>query len=205
MELIVVLAMLVALAGLVIPNIASSRIDASIRTTNASMVAIRDAMIRYWTDTKYLALDNTTAARDIDTSDATEPDSALNRFQIRWLFVSPVSGVATPDYDPDTRLGWNGPYVVQRTGDYQIDIGSNFTTLYGNADGPALLNAISTAQSPIPTPLIVQAIDDGTIVDCRVVSAGDDGVIDIPNNKATTDLNETDIDDDQFVAFTLRR
>lgn len=191
-ELLVVLFILAALAGIIVPLLSGARDDSAEQATEASLVAVRDAVIRQWTDTKYVNLPGT------PTSVATESQ----RFHLRWLFESPVSGTAASDFDPDTRIGWNGPYVAQFTGRYEIDNSSNFTSVYGSANDPAVLDAFTGR------PVVIQVVGAASPYDVRVVSAGLDGELDIDPSNATADLEPegglVPVDDDIYISFVLR-
>lgn len=187
-----VLFILIGLGGLMAPLITGVREDSADRTTKATLVAIRDAMLRQRVDTKYVAL---TGSPDTVAEES-------ERFQIRWLFESPVSGVATSDFDPDSRVGWNGPYLASFTGRYQINALTNFTATYGANDDPALLDSFNGS------PIVVQVVGTTAPFDLRVVSAGPDGVLDIAPTDATTDLvpegGSQSVGDDVYVSFVLR-
>ena len=174
-ELVVVLAVLAALSGIAIPLYSGTVHDAYDKATQASLTEIRDAVNQYWSDTKYVVLDGTTTV-------ATESQ----RFEIRWLFKNPRTGDKTVDYDPNTRLGWNGPYIAVSTGD-PIALG-----------GPALIDSWNHV-------IVLQDVDStATPRDVRIVSGGPNGVVDIPSATATDSLTTSDVGDDIYVALSLR-
>lgn len=188
-ELVIVLAILVALGSLVIPQFPESRHSTAVAATRANLVVLRDAATAYFEDTK------TTALPGYPVTLAEEPQ----RFHIRWLFQSPVSGSPVSEFDPDVRLGWNGPYIAMKTGTYGVDAARNLTVLYGDEDDPALLDAFTG------TPIVIQwANAPLRPCDLRIVSAGPDGVVDIPPATATADLTDADVGDDEYVAIQLR-
>lgn len=194
-ELMIVLIVLVALAGILTPLVSTTIEDSAEGTTRASLVAVRDAVMRQWLDTKYVSLPGSGGAPPTIASEA-------ERFQVRWLFDSPVSGSPVSDFDPDTRVGWNGPYLAQFTGRYTIDATRNLVATYGAANDPAILDSFTG------TPVVIQVVGSSSPYDIRVVSAGLDGVIDIDPTDATEDL-ETEggsepVNDDVFVSFVLR-
>ncbi|MEM8666806.1 MAG: type II secretion system protein [Planctomycetota bacterium] len=191
-ELIVVLAILVGLAGLVVPIFSNTYADSAERTTNATLVAARAAMIRQWTDTKYVTLDGSTST----ASDA-------ERFQTRWLFNSPVTGLSAADFDPDTRIGWNGPYLVSSTGRYAVNATTKFIADYGATGDPAIVDSFTGS------PIVFQVVAGPPAsppYDIRVVSAGANGVLDISPTDTTAELEAgtKPIGDDLYVAFILR-
>ena len=108
-------------------------------------------MLQYWHDTKFVQLDGVTTV-------ATE----LQRFNMAWLFTNPVTNTNTIQFDPNLRSGWNGPYLAT-------------STLDSTVGGPGLIDAWNH-------PLTVQYVNPGddAIKDVRIVSAGPNGVVDIP-------------------------
>lgn len=105
------------------------------------------------------------------------------RFQIEWLFNNPVTGDKTVQFDPNLHSGWNGPYMASST----VQFG-----------GPGLLDAWNQ-------PLVAQYTDpNATLKDVRIVSAGPNGVIDIPANTASVALTSNSIGDDLYVSLLLR-
>ena len=174
-ELVVVLMVLAALAGLMMPLFAGTIQNANEVTTRQTLVEIRDAIAEYWQDTKYITLDGVTSV-------ATEAD----RFSIDWLFANPVTGDSTFTFSANTCVGWRGPYLLGTTGDI-VALGS-----------PQLIDAWNN-------PVHVQDVDPSAMLrDVRVVSGGPDGSISIPGSTATTALTTTDVGDDLYVALTLR-
>lgn len=174
-ELVVVLTVLAAMAGLLVPLFTSTVQDANAVVARSSLVHVRDAVMQYWSDGKYVALDGvTTVASD------------SNRLQIRWLFQNPVTGDRTMDFDPNTRIGWRGPYIAQSTADL-IEVGPN-----------ALID-------PWNRVVEIQDVDPSAAVrDVRIVSGGPDGMVAIPTATATNLLTASDIGDDVYVAVELR-
>lgn len=174
-ELVVVLFILAALGSLMVPLCSDNMATAADNVTRASLTQIRDAMLQYWQDTHEVVLDGVATT-------ATEAE----RFDIAWLFSNPVTGDQTVAFDPNTRSGWNGPYLT----------GSNADVAQW---GPAvLLDGWNQA-------IEVQYVTPGSsLKDVRIVSAGRNGVIDLPAATATASLTSADIGDDVYVAITLR-
>ena len=187
-ELVVVLTILVALGSMVIPVLRGTGQRSSDTTTDATLVAVRDALQQWWSDTKYVALPGT------PTTVATEAD----RFQLRWLFENPVTGNSIESFDPDTRIGWNGPYFVDQTGDYTVNAANGFTVDYGTDGDPAVIDSWTAS------PVVIQANDTGTYWDVRIVSAGPDGEVDIDRLTLTDNLTPATRGDDIYVALQLR-
>ena len=174
-ELIVVLGILIALGGVVVPLCSDSLTTAAETVTDATLSETRAAVIQYWRDTKHVTLDGVNSL-------ATESQ----RFEIAWLFADPVTNVTVSQFDANSRIGWNGPYIVCSTAD-AVANGSP-----GVVDGWNQL-------------LTVQYLNPGdSLKDVRIVSAGANGVVDIPANVATADLTTASIGDDHYVALSLR-
>lgn len=189
-ELIVVLAILIGLASLLVPVLTSSREDSAEQTTQASLVALRAAVIQQYQDTRFINYDGTNTV-------AVE----ANRFHLRWLFENPVTGDRTIGFDPVARTGWNGPYLASNTGIYDENQG-NLGTDYGTDDDPTVVDSFTG------TAIVCQVVPGSNPLDVRLVSAGFNGNIDIDQNDATVDLDQEggteSTGDDIYVAFTLR-
>ena len=69
-ELVVVLTIMVAVAGLVVPRLQRTSDNTTEVASRANLVAVRDAVTRYWLDTKYEVLPGppATAGSDTDTT-----------------------------------------------------------------------------------------------------------------------------------------
>ncbi len=170
-----VLLVVAAMAGIAVPVFSGKMVEANETATKASLSEIRDAVMEYWKDTKHVTLDG------IGTV-ATE----AQRFQIDWLFANPVSDDTTVDFDSNTRIGWNGPYIAESTGDI-VALG-----------GPALVDAWNQA-------IVLQDVNSSAdLRDVRIVSGGPNGTVDIPSGTATSALTTANVGDDIYVAIELR-
>lgn len=175
LELVVVLFILAALASVLTPLFTGAIHDAYKVSTESTLVAIRDALQEYWNDTKLVTLDGMATV-------GTESD----RLSIQWLFDNPVTGDDTWDYNPNTRIGWRGPYMLQATGDPLAP------------GAPILIDAWNNS-------IVIQDVNSAaTLRDVRIVSGGQDGSIDIPASTATSALTANDVGDDVYVALSLR-
>ena len=174
-EMVVVLSILAAVSGTLIPLFSGTIANANEVATKRSLIHVRDAVTDYWRDTKYVTLDGIISV-------ATE----TNRFHIDWLFANPVTGDNTWGFSINSRIGWRGPYVLASTGDQVV------------AGSPFLIDAWNQS-------LVMQDVDSAaTPRDVRIVSAGPDGVLTIPASTATAALTPVDVGDDLYVAITLR-
>ncbi len=128
LELIVVLAILVALAAVTVPLLGNRVSSSQIDTTYQTMLAIREAIMGqpgYFPDTKglsggpYFTRSNSTTATAI--ADAAGMPATLND-----LFVNPGFAMANgSSYDPLSRKGWRGPYLNQTMGSLGTDSSGN--------------------------------------------------------------------------------
>lgn len=172
LELIAVLCILIAISGIAIPVCSDQLTSARQTATRSNLIEIQRAMQQYWHDTKLIPLDGIQSV-------ATE----TQRFEITWLFRNPVTNDTTVQFDPNTRSGWNGPYLSASTA-----LGSD----------PDLIDAWNNT-------LQVQYVDPNQdIKDVRIVSAGPDGVLQIPSGTASSLLTSGSIGDDLYVAMSLR-
>ena len=172
-EMIIVLSVLAALSGIMVPLCSSQLSSASQTATRATLAEVQHAMQSYWHDTKLVTLDGLASV-------AIESE----RFEITWLFRSPVTGDSVSQYSPSLRSGWNGPYLLSSTD----ETGGN----------PDLIDAWGN-------PLVVQYVNPtDSVKDVRFVSSGPNGIIDIPPGTATSALTPGSIGDDLYVALMLR-
>jgi len=198
-ELVVVLSLLVALGGLAIRLGSPVREAANEQATRANLAVIRDAIVQHWSDTKLIGFDG----------GATTEAAETNRFHLRWLFRNPIDGssMMTPTY-PEQQIGWNGPYLLAPTGTYTVDATRGFTTDYGTAGDPTVLDSfpVRVGNNTQPgSPIIVQDVNPAlSIRDIRIVSAGANGVIDTPPDATTDSLTIDEVGDDIFVALQLQ-
>lgn len=154
-ELLVVLMVLIAVAGIVIPNVTDLRFGfdgdrktASQIATEKTLMEVRAAILG--------AEDKKGLWRDLGEREADLPQ------KIAELFV-PRVGWST-DFDPNTRLGWRGPYVMDSGARHGVN------NIYGNANDPAILDGWGRS-------IVIQS---PTALTIRLVSAGADGILDTP-------------------------
>lgn len=177
-ELALVVAILVILAGLVLPSLWGMQENTAATATVTSLQSLRACVIG---DGRpgYLA--------DVGQLPGTVGD----------LFVMPPR--ASP-FNPMTRCGWHGPYLQNVTGTYQANPGAGFLATYvRNGDGNvAVLDAWG---SPIVLQAPITADPKQRDLYTRLVSAGPDGVI-------STDPNilypTPDTRGDDVVLFLMR-
>jgi type II secretory pathway pseudopilin PulG len=170
MELIVVLVILIALAGLLVPLVSSTSSNAQDTTTRATMTALRDAVMSYYQDMKGIQVwtDGTTAPPG-----TTGVPLTLKDLQVR---PNDSTGTPVPLFDPFTRRGWRGPYVLQSTGSFLTTLDGSFypttpvVNPYGNPGDLAFVDGWGN-------PIVLQWPQTGDTVatqalNVRLVSAG---------------------------------
>lgn len=219
-ELAVVLTILVALAGLVVPNLVNfAERDVAPTAVNASLIEVRGAVMQYWNDCKYLI------------AEAETLDARFIGIRIDDLVNNPFGPGA--EFDPETGLGWRGPYIVSstlipiNTGLNQPDdlpdafvLDANFNDYFRvDTESESLVPAIV---DPWGTPIVIQDIDAfaglgptplGATRRLRIVSAGsgryEAGDNTIRKNSRVIDCEPQLLEpamtaDDHFVTLDLR-
>lgn len=155
-EMVLVVAILVILAGLVLPMLWGVQDNSASVATTAGLQAIRTAIVGSGPGQPgYLS------------------DMGKLPVTMRDLFIMPTS--ATP-FDPLTSRGWRGPYLLDATGTYQVNA-NGFSVAYGANGDPAVLDSWGH-------PIIIQAAptaSDSNPPNIRLVSAGQDGIVQTPD------------------------
>ncbi len=182
LELTVVLLILIALAGLAIPYIGGTSRKVLCDATDVSMANIKKAIMdRYYLDTLgYFPK---------DTKDKTD----LTDYSLEYLMTKPTEWSV---FDPDSQVGWRGPYVQ---GGMVLDstnegvLLANFKSLtYTNkvlADGQTII--LDSWGRPMILQVTTCSNWDITAVsgDCaRLVSAGFGGGISLANGDIDTQI-----------------
>lgn len=190
LELVVVLMITVALAGVMVPLVTDSATEAREKAAEASLTALRDVVANYWIDSG--------ALKRLPRPNLMVTPTRQDAPQLVFLFANPDHYPdATFTFDPTYRVGWRGPYLREATGIYTV--GGTFTTRYGESGDAAVVD-------PWGNPIVIQ--NPGPIAvglqDVRLVSAGPNGVIDISPTTFSSALNDSNDGDDVYVAFTLR-
>ena len=175
MEMVVVLGVLAALAGLSIPLLSGTHSIAATSTTQSTLREVSRATNMYWADCKFLMLDGVTTV-------ATES----TRFQVRWLFRNPQTDSSSKSYNINTTIGWNGPYLLYPTG------------------SPLQFGDVATIDAWNHAITIQDVSSTSTPRDVRIVSGGPNGLIDIPANVFTSSLDASNTGDDLYVALQLQ-
>lgn len=200
LELTVVLVVMVALAGVMIPLVGTESARARDDATRSTLTALRAAVIQYWND-RVLTDDSVApvlqeAKRLLHVLDENGPPVRDDTPQLAFLMFNPVTLDRTYSFDPQYRVGWRGPYMREATGSYGVNVPNGFTTRYGLDGDPAFLDAWGQ-------PIVIQhpGVING-VQDVRLVSAGGNGVLDTDPTVLTDNLLSTG--DDVYVSFQLR-
>ncbi len=216
LELVVVLMILVALAGVVVPLVSDSVVDSLDTGTRASLTALRDVVSTYWIDSGSSKKLPRPEAASITAGRADHP-------QLIFLFVNPTTLDDNNPMTSDTeftfnaayRVGWRGPYLRQATGRFPnpVDIVESSPLPLGSKPTYAEAGFFpanrygepgdSVIVDPWGNPIVIQ--NPGAtagVQDVRLVSAGPNGVLSTDPTVMTSLLGSTG--DDIYVAFTLR-
>ncbi len=177
-ELLLVVAVLVILAGLVLPQMHGVQENSAAVGGVASLQAIRDAIMGSDRGAGYLG------------------DLGRLPLTMRDLFAMPAGATA---YEASTGRGWRGPYLQDAITAYHVSVTNGFTAAYGNEGDPA-------AADPWGRAIILQAPTVAATAAqrdlfTRLVSAGPDGIVQTP---ADVLYPETSLRGDDLVLFLKR-
>lgn len=174
------MAIMAVLGALVLPAVGHYMTDSRDTVTRQSLSRLRDVVALYWADMAALP-----------EPDASVSPARSSHAQVRYLFVNRATEAATLDHDAVYRRGWRGPYLVHQPGAlYAIDTTNNFTAAYGEAGDPTVLDGWGR-------PLVIQYVGKTTdgLHDVRILSAGPNGKIDVPESSWSSALSTSDYDD----------
>ena len=167
-----VLVVMVAIAGLIVPLVGETQDLAETQTTRASLERLRATILGASPGDGYLA-DCRRLPRRLADLYTTPNDDAAYLPADMWTF------------DPSTARGWRGPYVRDASGRYAVDVGAGFVAEYG-ADGdpcaldgwgrPIVLQFPTTGEAS-PARYLPGAV---AATNARLISAGPDGVVQSP-------------------------
>lgn len=195
LELVMVVSILAILAALVVPGMSDQQEETRKTVARATMQELRDVIAnRYLNDMQ--ALPQPDLVNDtLRTGSATMQNissTQTNLPQLNFLFVNPqfASSTTGPNYvavntfDQQSRIGWNGPYVMQKATTYpdptarrfptdptntQTWSDYGFTTQYGQFGDNCLMDPWGS-----PYVVVVRQTPHGssTVYTSNVVSAG---------------------------------
>ena len=187
-ELVVVLVVLVALGALLVPLFGNLGEDSREQATRATLARTAQAIVgtggyeqvmRHATDAGNTAFGDATG---LPWPGPDEIGARQDHPQLVYLFQAPVDDegppVALMDYDPVTRIGWNGPWIdVTTATTYAVNTSNGFTTSYG-------LNGDLAPLDGWGNPVVIQLpnADPDEVENARLISAGPNGVLDTPGD-----------------------
>jgi type II secretory pathway pseudopilin PulG len=170
MEMVVVMAILIAMASIIVPLIRNQLSSAQTQASTASVIAVRAAALQYYQDLGQW------------------PQTVADLFRASTALPSTLQS-----YDPVVKRGWNGPYLQGAGSVYpkSTDLDSNgnaysslgffpANAVYGIAGDPAVLDSWG---HPIVIQYYVGAVTTGSPADyLRIVAAGSNGMIETSNS-----------------------
>lgn len=179
-ELIVVLFVLVALAGLLVPTLNNAGRDASETATRTTLATVAGAIVGPggYVESMRFAQDLNDALNPFgDGSGLPWPGSAeigagrVDQPQLNYLFRVPL-GLPLQPYDAISRIGWNGPWLDASAATVYdpVDLDASFTAAYGDPGDIAPIDGWGN-------PVVIQYPIGGRDF-ARLVSAGQNNVID---------------------------
>ncbi|MEM1108865.1 MAG: hypothetical protein AAGH99_09270 [Planctomycetota bacterium] len=193
------LAILVAIGGLIVPNFASIGDDAPDQATRATLSQVAEAIVGPggYVEVMRFAESDETPPRAVGESTGLPWPSPVevdggreDHPQLHFLFREPSD---LPGYDPVNRIGWRAEWLSAVTAtEYEIGTAANETSVtYNNSYGE---NGDLAPLDGWGNPVVIQLPDATTgtfeerVENVRLVSAGRDEVIDTPANQSTPDL-----------------
>lgn len=181
-EITVVLLVLVGLAGLVLPYVGGVSGKALCDATDVSMENIKKAIMdRYY----------------LDTLGAFPVDRANTDYSLKYLFIS-GDGVGTDwfAFDPDTQVGWRGPYLsMSATLDSEAALATNLTAAAGTHVETAFVDGDSVVFDAWGRPIVIQNSPAGF----RLVSAGSGAGLGVANADIETTIAGNRVGDDRVL------
>jgi prepilin-type N-terminal cleavage/methylation domain-containing protein len=160
LELLVVLFILVVLAAMVVPLLSRSPEETQKQVTETNLTQLRDTIMNVYRPDMNKLLPRP-GSLGLSQGRKDHP-------QLRYLFVNPKTETTQQDFDPVTRLGWRGPYLLNTPGKYAV-IGT-FTKDYGEDGDPAILDGWAR-------PIVVQEGVVNGQPSAWLLSAGPDGIL----------------------------
>lgn len=205
MEMVVVLFVLVALAGLIVPLVGHVGADAQQQATRATLSRVAQAIVGSGGYAEVMRYARDSAGAEVGHASGLpwpSPDEVTggraDHPQLHYLFEKPAG---LPAYDPVARVGWNGPWLdVSVTTGYAVDASDGFHGDYGEDDDRAPTDGWGNPVV-IQLPSVAAGVTDEEIDHVRLVSAGPNGELDTPANTLTPTAAQKN---DDLVLYLLR-
>ena len=124
-ELTVVLLILIALAGVVVPYVSGTGRMAMCKATDATMQAVKEAIMGGGAGTGFYG--DTLGYYPKDTK-----DTDLTNINLKYLFSKPAG---FSNYNPKTAVGWRGPYLLSGGAQVPSGLSTSFTNNVSDNDG----------------------------------------------------------------------
>jgi type II secretory pathway pseudopilin PulG len=192
-ELLVVLVVMIAIAGLVVPLVGESQDLAQAQTTRASLERLRATILGSSPGDGYLADCRRLPRRLADLYVTPDDDAAYLPAEM-WSF------------DASTGRGWRGPYLRDVSGRYAVNPGAGFVAEYGAEGEPVALDGWGrpiVLQFPVTGEASPARYLPGAVaaVNARLISAGPDGVLQTPAGAVTPSELGAELRGDDVVLF----
>lgn len=181
LELTVVLLILIALAGLAIPYVGGTSRKALCDATDVTMANVKRAIMdRYYLDTL-----------------GSFPVSAGGAdYSLTYLFIA--GGRA--DYDPDTQVGWRGPYLATAASlASEAALATNLTSAAGTYVHLAFADNDAVVNDAWGRPIVLQV--NGAVA--RLVSAGPGNGLSIADADIDTRIVDSRQNDDRILYLNV--
>jgi len=197
LELVMVVSILAILTALVVPGMSDQSEETRKTVARATMQEVRDIIANRYMENmgelpQPMLTGTVTDGTRITTTLQVTGTSATGLPQMQFLFVNPRqydASSATPymaigDFDQQSRIGWNGPYMGQKSTTYPNPTARRFATDPNNDDTWAEYGFTTTHGQPgdftvmdpwgSPYVIVVRAVAHGssTAYTAYVVSAG---------------------------------
>ena len=177
LELTVVLLILIALAGLAVPYVGGTAGKALCDATDVTMANVkRTIMDRYY----------------LDTLGAYPVSAGGADYSLKYLFISG----GRPDYDPDTQVGWRGPYLTNSAIlAFEADLMTNLASAAGTYVHSAFADGDAVVLDAWGRPIVLQV--NGSVA--RLVSAGPGSGLGISGADIDTGITDNRQADDRIL------
>lgn len=188
LELMVTLSVVATLSLVIVPSLSKRLDQSSVQVTQSTMQTVRDAIMNHYRSDMFETL-----PYPVDTNRIQHP-------QLKYLYHNPLAYAATVpnsaeanaewSYDPTTKRGWSGPYL-DRSVPYTNSVSQGFNNRYAEQEDPMPADGWArpiVLQQPVMNSSVYSA---QSILYARLVSAGDDGILQTPPDVAEPTAAQT--------------